>query len=116
MFLTLRSQAVLKVIVLLYIDIGTGGVDLPSLDGVPSEGGESIVRDVVGNLNLLGNGVPTGSRSVARVQSSVVNALALRVGVCTETVASEPVITPEDFSFHTICTLAAGLSRKRRCD
>ena len=70
-----------------------------------------MVRDVVGNLDLLGNSVSTCSRSIARVESSIVHALAFGISVRVEAITREPVIAPARFSFSTVGTVSAGLSR-----
>jgi hypothetical protein len=66
-----------------------------------------VVRDVIRNLNLLGDSVTAGDCCLAGVKLSIVNTLTLGI---IEAVAGEPVITVTSFILTTIGTIAAGLS------
>jgi hypothetical protein len=83
---------------------------LSSLEGVPSERNERVVRDVVGNFDFLRNSVTAGYRGVARVERSIIDTLALGESRVIEAVAGEPVITPARLSFCAVFTITAGLS------
>lgn len=61
------------------------------LPGVPLEGQQSVLGDVVGDLDLLGNGVTACDSGLAGSQGRAVDALASSARVCLEGIAGEPV-------------------------
>lgn len=77
---------------------------LRRLEGVPSEREESVVGSKVWQLNLLGDGVPSGNAGKAGVMRRSVNALASPSIVGLKSVASEPVVPPAGLTLLAIGT------------
>lgn len=92
---------------LLDSNVGAGEVDLTSLERVPLPGEQSVVGDVVRNLDLLGDSVTAGDCCLAGAKLRIVDTLALGI---IEAVAGEPVIAVASFILATVGTVAAGLS------
>lgn len=70
-----------------------------------------MVRDVVGDLDLLCHFVPAGDGGEARPEGRVVDALASSSVVRLERVAGEPVVPPAGLPFGTVGAIVAGLAR-----
>ena len=66
---------------------------------------------VVGNLDLLGDGVPACDGREAGSESGIVNTLACAPAVGLEGVAREPVVAPACLALRAVWVVAAGLSR-----
>lgn len=66
-----------------------------------------MVRDVIRNLDLLGDSVTAGDCCLAGVKRSIVDTLTLGI---IEALAGEPVIAVASFALTTIGTVVAGLS------
>lgn len=92
---------------LLDSNVGTGEIDLTSLERVPLPGEQSVVRDVVRNLDLLGDSVTAGDCCLTGAKLRIVDTLTLGI---IEAVAGEPVIAVASFILTAIGTVVAGLS------
>ena len=66
-----------------------------------------MVRDVVRNLDLLGDSVTAGDCCLTGAKLRIVDTLTLGI---VEAVAGEPVIAVASFILTTVCTVVAGLS------
>lgn len=88
-------------------NVGTVEVDLSSLERVPSERDEGVGGKVVGELDLLANGVTSSSGSFARTVGSIVDTLAFSTF---KGLACEPVVAVAGLSWLTIGTVATLLS------
>lgn len=89
-------------------DIGAIEVDLAGLERVPSEGHEGVRREVLGDLDLLGDGVSASSGRPARVERGIINSLALAATI--EGLASEPIVPPAWLALLAIGAEIASLS------
>lgn len=91
-------------------NIGTGEVNLASLEGVPLERDQGVVGSVLWQLHLLGHRVTTCNTGVARVQLRIINTLALRPVRSLEAIARKPIITPAGLSLGAIRAVPALLA------
>ena len=72
-------------------DIGAIDVDLRSLEAVPAEGKQCVLGHIVGDLDLLGDGVAACDGGLAGAKGSSVDALAGSTRVCLEGIAGKPI-------------------------
>lgn len=69
-----------------------------------------MVRDVVGDLDLLRHCVPASDGGGARPEGRVVDTLASSSVVRLERVAGEPVVSPAGLPFGAVWAVVAGLA------
>ena len=91
-------------------DVGAAEVDLRRLPGVPLEGEQGVLGDVVGDLDLLGYGVAACDGGLARSKGSSIDTLASSTRVCLEGIAGEPVssLTSRVLAVRVDATVLAG--------
>lgn len=92
-------------------NIRTRQIDLSGLERVPPEREKSMVRDKVGDLDFLADGITPSNGSVTRVQRSIINAMAF---IATESITREPVVPPARLSLLAIRAISTGLPRNIR--